>query len=124
MRIWYDACTGKHIRYGTAIAKRLRTLGHEVILTTREHPDTLSLAKILETELNPGLSENSNLYEVSAAAESTIDCVSEICTTQKGMDKGLNDFNPLPFPCELANAKAYARDTPSDSGESPDSVFR
>jgi hypothetical protein len=47
MKIWYDACTGKHIRYGVAIAKRLRRLGHEVILTTRKHPDTLELAKIL-----------------------------------------------------------------------------
>jgi uncharacterized protein len=47
MKIWYDACTGKHIRYGTAIARRLRKSGHEVIFTTREHPDTLPLAKIL-----------------------------------------------------------------------------
>ena len=47
MRIWYDACTGKHMRYGVAIAKCLRKSGHEVILTTREHPDTLGLAKAL-----------------------------------------------------------------------------
>jgi len=47
MKIWYDAGTGKHIRYGIAIAKRLRKLGHEVVLTTRRHPDTLSLAKFL-----------------------------------------------------------------------------
>ena len=47
MKIWYDACTGKHIRYGAAIAKRLRQSGHEVIFTTREHPDTLTLARIL-----------------------------------------------------------------------------
>lgn len=47
MKIWYDACTGKHIRYGSAIAKRLRKAGHEMILTTREHPDTLALARIL-----------------------------------------------------------------------------
>jgi len=47
VKIWYDACTGKHIRYGSAIAKRLRKAGHEVILTTREHPDTLALARIL-----------------------------------------------------------------------------
>ncbi|MCW4046490.1 MAG: DUF354 domain-containing protein [Candidatus Bathyarchaeota archaeon] len=47
MKIWYDACTGKHIRYGTAIAQRLRKRGHEVIFTTREHPDTLPLARIL-----------------------------------------------------------------------------
>jgi len=47
VRIWYDACTGKQVRYGVAIAKRLRQLGYEVILTTREHPDTLSIAKAL-----------------------------------------------------------------------------
>jgi predicted glycosyltransferase len=47
MEVWYDACTGKHVRYGTAIARRLRKLGHEVIFTTREHPDTVALAKTL-----------------------------------------------------------------------------
>jgi uncharacterized protein len=47
MKIWYDACTGKHIRYGTAIGKRLRKSGYEFIFTTREHPDTIPLAKIL-----------------------------------------------------------------------------
>lgn len=47
MKIWYDACTGKHVRYGAAIAKRLRKSGHEIIFTTREHPDTLALAKML-----------------------------------------------------------------------------
>jgi predicted glycosyltransferase len=47
VRIWYDACTGKHIRYGAAIANRLRKSGHEVIFTTREHPDTLALARVI-----------------------------------------------------------------------------
>lgn len=47
MKIWYDACTGKHIRYGSAIGRRLREAGHEFIFTTREHPDTLPLAKLL-----------------------------------------------------------------------------
>jgi predicted glycosyltransferase len=47
VKIWYDACTGKHMRYGSAIAKSLRQAGHEVVLTTREHPDTLALARIL-----------------------------------------------------------------------------
>lgn len=50
MRIWYDACTGKHIRYGAAIAKRFRKDGHEVVFTTREHPDALALARILGEE--------------------------------------------------------------------------
>jgi predicted glycosyltransferase len=47
MKVWYDACTGKHVRYGAAIAKRLREIGHEVVFTTREHPDTVALARIL-----------------------------------------------------------------------------
>jgi hypothetical protein len=47
MKIWYDACTGKHTRYGAAIGKRLRKSGAEFIFTTREHPDTVPLAKIL-----------------------------------------------------------------------------
>lgn len=47
MRIWYDACTGKHIRYGAAVAKHFRKAGHEVVFTTREHPDTFALARIL-----------------------------------------------------------------------------
>jgi predicted glycosyltransferase len=35
------------MRYGAAIAKRLRKSGHEIVFTTREHPDTLALARIL-----------------------------------------------------------------------------
>jgi predicted glycosyltransferase len=51
MRIWYDACTGKHIRYGVAVARRLRSLGHEVTLTTRDHPDTIPLARFLKEQI-------------------------------------------------------------------------
>jgi predicted glycosyltransferase len=47
MKIWYDAGTGKQVRYGAAIAKRLRKDGHEIVLTTRRHPDTLPIAKFL-----------------------------------------------------------------------------
>ncbi len=47
MKIWYDARTGKQVRYGIAIAKRLRKAGHTVLLTTREHPDTVALAELL-----------------------------------------------------------------------------
>lgn len=55
MRVWYDACTGKHVRYGVAVAKRLRSLGCEVVLTTRKHPDTLPLAEMLgETFITVG----------------------------------------------------------------------
>ncbi len=50
MKIWYDACTGKHIRYGSAIVKRFRSAGHEVIFTTRKHPDTLALAQAIGEE--------------------------------------------------------------------------
>jgi len=35
------------MRYGHAIAQRLRKHGHKVILTTREHPDTIDVMKIL-----------------------------------------------------------------------------
>lgn len=48
MRVWYDACTGKQVRYAVAIARRLRQLGHKVILTTREHPDASPLVKFLD----------------------------------------------------------------------------
>jgi len=50
MKIWYDAGTGKQVRYAVAIARRLRSLGHEVTLTTRKHPDTLPLAEFLQEE--------------------------------------------------------------------------
>ena len=48
MKVWYDAGTGKQVRYGAAIAKRLRNEGHETVLTTRKHPDTLALAEFLQ----------------------------------------------------------------------------
>jgi predicted glycosyltransferase len=47
VKVWYDACTGKHTRYGSMIGKRMRESGHEFIFTTREHPDTIPLAKAL-----------------------------------------------------------------------------
>jgi predicted glycosyltransferase len=47
MKVWYDACTGKQVRYGAAIGRRVRAEGHEFIFTTREHPDTVPLAKLL-----------------------------------------------------------------------------
>jgi predicted glycosyltransferase len=47
LRIWYDACTGKQVRYATAIAQRLRKSRHEFVFTAREHPDTIPLAQIL-----------------------------------------------------------------------------
>ncbi|MEM1514806.1 MAG: DUF354 domain-containing protein [Candidatus Bathyarchaeia archaeon] len=50
MKIWYDACTGKQVRYGTVITRRLKEKGHEVIFTLREHPDTIPLAKYLNVE--------------------------------------------------------------------------
>jgi predicted glycosyltransferase len=36
------------MRYAVAVARQLRKKGHEVILTTRMHPDTISLAKALD----------------------------------------------------------------------------
>jgi uncharacterized protein len=63
MKIWYDACTGKHIRYGTAIGQRLRKSGHEFVFTTREHPDTLPLARLLgEKPIVVGKYNPSTLY--------------------------------------------------------------
>lgn len=50
MRVWYDACTGKHVRYAAAVARRLRQKSHEIILTTRKHPDTIALAQYLGEE--------------------------------------------------------------------------
>ena len=47
MKVWYDAGTGKQFRFGTAIATRLRKDGHEIVFTTRKHPDTTGLAKVL-----------------------------------------------------------------------------
>lgn len=35
------------MRYGVAVARKLREAGHEVILTTRKHPDTVPLANFL-----------------------------------------------------------------------------
>jgi predicted glycosyltransferase len=35
------------MRYGVVVSRRLKALGHEVILTTRKHPDTLALANLL-----------------------------------------------------------------------------
>ncbi|HMK95327.1 MAG TPA: DUF354 domain-containing protein [Candidatus Limnocylindrales bacterium] len=63
MKIWYDACTGKHIRYGSAIGQRLREAGYEFVFTTREHPDTLPLAQILgEKPIVIGKYNPSTLY--------------------------------------------------------------
>ncbi len=63
MRIWYDACTGKQVRYGSVIGQRLRKAGHEFIFTTRKHPDTLPLAQILgEKPVVIGKYDPSTLY--------------------------------------------------------------
>jgi hypothetical protein len=50
LKIWYDAGTGKQIRYAVAIARRLRAHGHELILTARKHRDALPLAALLKEE--------------------------------------------------------------------------
>jgi hypothetical protein len=50
MKVWYDALSGKQVRYSVAIAKRLRALNHDVVLTTRRHLDTLSVARFLNEE--------------------------------------------------------------------------
>ncbi len=51
------------MRYGAAIGKRLREAGHEFIFTTREHPDTIPLARVLgEKPLVIGKYDPSTLY--------------------------------------------------------------
>lgn len=74
MKIWYDACTGKHVRYGATVAKRLRSLGHDVFLTVRKHPDTLALAKLLKENFVPvGEYNPSSLYtRLEESAKRTI----------------------------------------------------
>jgi len=47
MKVWYDAGTGKQFRFGMAVARRLRKEGHQVVFTTRKHPDTEGLARVL-----------------------------------------------------------------------------
>lgn len=49
MRVWYDAGTGKQVRYAAAIGKRLRKK-YKYIFTTREHPDTVALARLIGEE--------------------------------------------------------------------------
>ncbi|MCW4024586.1 MAG: DUF354 domain-containing protein [Candidatus Bathyarchaeota archaeon] len=51
MKVWYDALTGKHMRYGVAIARHLRSRGHQVFITTRKHPDTTTMAEFLKEEV-------------------------------------------------------------------------
>jgi predicted glycosyltransferase len=63
MKVWYDACTGKQVRYAHAIGERLRKKGHEFVFTTREHPDTIPLARILgEQPIVVGKYKPSTLY--------------------------------------------------------------
>jgi predicted glycosyltransferase len=104
MKVWYDACTGKHIRYGAAIAKRFRSGKYNFIFTTREHPDTLPLARILgetpivvgrydPTTLNSRLQEGAkrtikflkifedNRPDIAIAHQSV-----ELCSTAFGLD--------------------------------------
>lgn len=73
MKIWYDACTGKHVRYGVEIAKSFECLGHEIILTTRNHPDTLKLAKHLDKRFIPiGTYEPTSLFSRVEASSARI----------------------------------------------------
>ncbi len=82
MKIWYDACTGKHVRYGSAIGQRLRIAGHEFIFTTREHPDTLPLAKILGEK--PIVIGKYNPSTLSSRLEESAERVLGFCKLFKG----------------------------------------
>jgi predicted glycosyltransferase len=71
MRVWYDACTGKHMRYGSALVRRLRTRRHELVLTTREHPDTLGVANVVgEKPIIVGKYDPASLYSRLEASAS------------------------------------------------------
>jgi predicted glycosyltransferase len=79
MRVWYDACTGKHMRYGSALAKRLRSRGHEFVLTTREHPDTLGVANVVgEKPVVVGKYDPASLYSRLEASASRMLSFSEL----------------------------------------------
>ncbi|NLF89690.1 DUF354 domain-containing protein [Candidatus Bathyarchaeota archaeon] len=103
MRVWYDACTGKHTRYGSAIGKEIRKRGHTYIFTTREHPDTLPLMKVLGEKplvigkYNPGtlasrlkesaerVIEFSNLFEKNKPDAAIAHQSVELCRTAFGL---------------------------------------
>lgn len=103
MRVWYDACTGKHTRYGSAIGKEIRKRGHTYIFTTREHPDTLPLMKVLGEKplvigkYNPGtlasrlkesaerIIEFSNLFEKNKPDAAIAHQSVELCRTAFGL---------------------------------------
>ena len=73
VRIWYDACTGKHTRYGAEVAKHFRKAGHQVVFTIREHPDTLALARILgENPIVVGKYQPATLYSRLKASSKRI----------------------------------------------------
>jgi uncharacterized protein len=91
MRVWYDACTGKHIRYGAALGKALKNLGHEFIFTTRRHPDTLPLARILGEkplvigEYNP-TTLFANMFEKTTPEVAIAHQSVELCRTAFGLN--------------------------------------
>ncbi len=82
MKIWYDACTGKHVRYGVAIAKRLRKRGHEFFLTTRNHPDTIALAEFLKEKF--AVIGRYNPKSLSKRLEESLKRQLQLCEMLKG----------------------------------------
>ncbi len=46
-RVWIDAVDGKYARYSPLIRKVLEKEGIDVIITSRDHPDTISMMKYL-----------------------------------------------------------------------------
>lgn len=119
MKIWYDASTGKHVRYGVAIAKRLRKSGHEILFTTREHPDTLALAKTLGEDpivvgryssesLSGKLEESAN--RISQFSRLFRDDVPELAVSSQSVELCRVAFG-LNFPTVLTADTPYAEAT-------------
>jgi len=50
MKVWIDFLTPKYLLFFTKLAERLRSSGHEVLLTTRAHREVLGLMKLKDVE--------------------------------------------------------------------------
>jgi len=113
MHIWHDACTGKHLRYGVAVAKRLRNLGHKVTITTRRHPDTIGVARILgEKIVVVGKYDPTSLY--SRLLEGTRRQL-HFCKMFKDRSPDVAISNQSPELCRVAFGLGIPTITTSDS---------
>ena len=93
MKVWYDACTGKHTRYGATIGKRMRQLGHKFVFTTREHPDTIPLANALGEKPVVGKYNPSSLSSRLEEAERIIEFAKLFKETNPTSPSPINPWN-------------------------------